>query len=195
MNERISIINRKTTETDIQLKLNLDGQGISDIQVPLPFLKHMLESFSKHSNFDLKIIATGDIENDPHHLIEDIGICLGEAILKCLGDKKGINRFGFAIVPMDDSEATVSIDIGGRPYLVYNVDIINENINNLPVVLFEDFFRALSNNALMNIHIRKNIGINSHHIIEAVFKAFGFALKIATRYGGANAIPSTKGII
>lgn len=194
MNRKGSV-KRKTQETEIKIDFNLDGAGEYEINIPVPFLKHMLESFTRHGNFDLRIDATGDIENDPHHLIEDIGICLGIAISKCLEDKKGINRFGFAIIPMDESEVTVSIDLGGRPYLKYNVDILNEKISNMPVALVEDFFRALSGNAFMNIHITKNTGINSHHISEAVFKAFGVALKLATRYSDIKTIPSTKGII
>ncbi len=192
---RTAIIDRKTTETDINLFFNIDGSGSTELDIPIPFLKHMLESFAKHGDFDLKVKANGDIENDPHHLVEDIGICLGSAVNKCLMEKVGITRFGFAIVPMDESEVTVSIDVGGRPFLRYSVDLLNENIGNMPVVLFEDFFKAFAYNALLNIHITKNVGINSHHIVEAVFKAFGFALKMASRIGRAKVLPSTKGLI
>jgi imidazoleglycerol-phosphate dehydratase len=192
---RTGAIERKTTETDIKVNLDIDGTGISEINVPIPFLKHMLESFSRHSCFDLKIEATGDIENDPHHLIEDIGICLGSAFSRCIGNKEGINRFGFAIIPMDESQVTVSLDIGGRPFLRYDVDIINEKIMDMKVRLFEDFFRAFSVNASINLHIAKNSGINSHHIIEAVFKAFAVAMKTASGSSGKKIIPSTKGLI
>jgi imidazoleglycerol-phosphate dehydratase len=192
---RNSTVERKTAETDIRIKLEIDGSGISVMDLPVPFLKHMLESFAKHGCFDIEIAASGDIENDPHHLVEDLGICLGKVFSECLGDRAGIRRFGFAVVPMDESEASVSIDIGGRPYLRYNVDILNEKIGNMSTMLVEDFFRAFSTSAMMNIHISKNSGINSHHIIEAVFKAFALALKAAAGSSGNRSIPSTKGLI
>ena len=188
-------INRKTTETSIELELNIDGTGKAEVRTPVPFLNHMLESFAKHGNFDLKIKASGDVGVDPHHLVEDIGICLGSTIAGCLKDKKGIRRFGFMILPMDEAEVTVSLDLGGRPYLRYNVDIANEKIENMDTVLIEDFFRALVNNSSINLHINKNVGLNSHHIIEAIFKAFGIALYNATRITGSNDIPSTKGLL
>ena len=193
--ERRKIINRKTKETEIELELNLDGNGITEIETPVAFLNHVLESFAKHGNFNLRVKASGDIAVDPHHLIEDLGICLGQAIYKCTEDKRGIARFGFMIMPMDEAEVTVSLDIGGRAYLWYNVDMMNEKIENMSTNLIEDFFRALVSNALINLHINKSVGINSHHIIEAVFKAFGIALKNATRITGNNSIPSTKGAI
>jgi imidazoleglycerol-phosphate dehydratase len=193
--ERKKTICRKTAETDIKLELDIDGVGNSEIETPLPFLNHVLASFSKHGHFDLKIAATGDIETDPHHLIEDVGICLGMAINECIKDKKGINRFGFVIIPMDDAEVTVSLDLGGRPYLRFAADILAENIGDLPTLLIEDFFRSLTDNSFMNLHISKNAGINSHHIIEAIFKAFGIALMQAAKPSGYNTVPSTKGSI
>ena len=193
--ERIKKIKRRTNETDIELELNLDGSGLSNIETPIPFLNHVLESFARHGYFDMKIAASGDIETDPHHLIEDIGICLGCAISGCAGSKEGINRFGFVIIPMDETEVTVSLDLGGRSYLRYNVDIQDEKIGNMPTALVEDFFRALTGNASINLHINKNVGINSHHIIEAIFKSFGIALRAATRLSGNASIPSTKGVI
>jgi len=193
--ERKKTIKRKTRETDILLELDLDGSGDSDIKTPVPFLNHMLASFSRHGRFDLRITAAGDIETDPHHLIEDIGICLGKAIGECTGDKKGINRFGFVIIPMDEAEVTISLDVGGRPFLRYSVDMLDEKIENMSTLLVEDFFRALSDNASINLHINKNAGVNSHHIIEAIFKSFGIALMNATRVTGGNSIPSTKGSI
>lgn len=192
---RKEIITRKTKETDIKLELNLDGSGKSDIATPVPFLNHVLESFARHGNFDLRITANGDINVDPHHLIEDIGICLGLAISACLKNKEGITRFGHIILPMDEVEISISLDLGGRAYLRYNVDMLNEKIENMSTGLVEDFFRALVNNSLANLHINKNVGINSHHIIEAIFKAFGIALKNATRLSGSTSIPSTKGVI
>ncbi len=193
--ERKKTILRKTKETEIEVELNLDGTGLTEIKTPVNFLNHVLESFAKHGRFDLKIKANGDVEVDPHHLIEDIGICLGKAIYGCLEDKKGINRFGFAIIPMDETEVTVSMDLGGRSYLRFNAYMLNEKIENMSTQLVEDFFRALVSNALINLHINKNVGINSHHIIEAIFKAFGIALYEATRFSGSSSIPSTKGVI
>jgi len=192
---RKETITRKTKETDIELELNLDGSGKSDIATPVPFLNHVLESFARHGNFDLRITANGDTNVDPHHLIEDIGICLGLAISACLKNKEGITRFGHIILPMDEVEISISLDLGGRAYLRYNVDMLNEKIENMSTGLVEDFFRALVNNSLANLHINKNVGINSHHIIEAIFKAFGIALKNATRLSGSTSIPSTKGVI
>jgi len=192
---RKEMITRKTKETDIELELNLDGSGKSDIATPVPFLNHVLESFARHGNFDLRITANGDANVDPHHLIEDIGICLGLAISACLKNKEGITRFGHIILPMDEVEISISLDLGGRAYLRYNVDMLNEKIENMSTGIVEDFFRALVNNSLANLHINKNVGINSHHIIEAIFKAFGIALKNATRLSGSTSIPSTKGVI
>lgn len=193
--DRKEKVNRKTRETDIELELNIDGTGKSDIKTPVPFLNHMLESFTRHGNFDLKIRATGDVEVDPHHLIEDIGICLGLAIAGCTRDKRGIGRFGFIILPMDEAEVTISLDLGGRAYLRYNVETANEKIEKMDIALVEDFFRSLVTNSSINLHINKNVGINPHHIIEAVFKAFGIALHNSTRIAGNSAIPSTKGLI
>ncbi len=193
--KRTREIKRKTKETEIKLELNLDGTGKADIDTPVPFLNHLLSSFAKHGNFDLKLKASGDVDVDPHHLVEDTGICMGLAISGCTEDKSGISRFGFAIIPMDESEVTVSLDLGGRSYLRYNVDILNEKIENLGIWLIEDFFTALVSNSSMNLHINKNVGINSHHILEAVFKAFGIALSNAIRVGMSRTIPSTKGLI
>ncbi len=192
---RVKKINRKTSETDIELELGLDGTGKYNIETTIPFLDHLLSSFARHGNFDLKVRASGDTDVDPHHLLEDIGICLGMAINSCTLDKSGISRFGSVIIPMDEAEVTVSIDIGGRPYLRYNVDILSEKIERFDTGLVEDFFTAVVNNGSINLHINKNAGLNSHHILEAVFKAFGIALKNATRIGNNGTIPSTKGVI
>jgi imidazoleglycerol-phosphate dehydratase len=192
---RTKTIIRKTNETDIEVELNIDGCGDSEINTPVPFLNHVLSSFARHGSFDLVIKASGDVEVDPHHLIEDIGICLGKAITECIGDKKGINRFGFVIVPMDETEVTISLDLGGRPWLRYSVEILNEKIENMSTMLVRDFFKALTDNSSMNLHINKNVGVNSHHIIEAVFKAFGIALKQAVCKGSGSSVPSTKGML
>ena len=193
--ERIKTIRRKTNETDIEIELNIDGCGDSEINTPVPFLNHVLSSFARHGCFNLSIKATGDVEVDPHHIIEDIGICLGKAVAECIGDKKGINRFGFVIIPMDETEVTISLDLGGRPYLRYSVEILNEKIENMSTMLVRDFFKAFVDNSFMNLHINKNVGVNSHHIIEAVFKAFGIALKQAVHRGSSTSIPSTKGML
>ena len=193
--ERIKIIKRKTNETDIEIELNIDGCGDSEINTPVPFLNHVLSSFARHGCFSLSVKATGDVEVDPHHIIEDIGICLGKAVAECIGDKKGINRFGFVIIPMDETEVTISLDLGGRPYLRYSVEILNEKIENMSTMLVRDFFKAFVDNSFMNLHINKNVGVNSHHIIEAVFKAFGIALKQAVLMGSSTSIPSTKGML
>lgn len=193
--QRKTKVKRKTKETNIVIEFNLDGSGISDIKTPLMFFSHVLESFARHGNFDMKIVAAGDIETGSHHLVEDTGICLGKAISQCLEDKTGINRFGFVIIPMDEAEVTISIDIGGRAYLRYNVELEYEIIDGMETVIIEDFFRSVVNNSFINLHINKNVGINSHHIIEAVFKAFGIALSQAARISAKTSIPSTKGVI
>jgi imidazoleglycerol-phosphate dehydratase len=193
--ERIKTIKRKTNETEIEIELNLDGCGDSEINTPVPFLNHVLSSFARHGCFNLCLKATGDVEVDPHHLVEDMGICLGKAVAECIGDKKGINRFGFVMIPMDETEVTISLDLGGRPYLRYSVEILNEKIENMPTMLVRDFFKALVDNSFMNLHINKTVGVNSHHIIEAVFKAFGIALKQAVSQGSSASIPSTKGML
>jgi imidazoleglycerol-phosphate dehydratase len=186
---------RKTRETDVKLDFDLDGSGTSDIETSIPFFNHVLESFTRHGNFNMKLKASGDLKVSCHHLIEDVGICLGKAIFDCLKDKGGIRRFGYILLPMDETEVAVSIDIGGRAYLRYNVDIDYEKIDGIEANIIEDFFRALVSNSFINLHINKNTGLNSHHIIEAIFKAFGIVLKDASRESGTSAIPSTKGLI
>jgi len=193
--KRKAKVSRKTKETDIKLEFNLDGSGTSDIKTPVPFFNHVLESFIKHGNFDMKLTANGDVDTGCHHLVEDIGICLGKAISECLADKEGIKRFSFMILPMDETEVTVSLDIGGRAYLRYNVDIEHEVIDGMEAIIVEDFFRSLVSNSFINLHINKNVGLNSHHIVEAIFKAFAIALRDASRKTKSGAIPSTKGLI
>lgn len=187
-------VQRKTKETDISIEINLDGKGNASIDTSIPFLDHMLNLFSFHGLFDLKVAAKGDIEIDYHHLMEDLGITMGEAIKKALGDKKGIKRYGEATIPMDESLAQVVIDLSGRPYLVYNVKPPKGALRDLEASLFEDFFRSLSNHAMINIHIIVKYGRDIHHIFEAIFKAFGRSLKesvsIDQRIKG---VPTTKG--
>lgn len=189
-------VRRKTKETDISAELVLDGKGKYEINTPIPFLNHMLGLMAYHGRFDLKINATGDIDVDFHHLIEDLGIVIGEALKEALGKKEGIKRYGNAVIPMDESLAEVTIDLSGRPYLVYRVQKRNLRLRDLEVSLFEDFFRALSNNALMNLHIMLHYGRDPHHIYEAIFKAFGRALKEAVSIEpGLKEAPSTKGTL
>jgi imidazoleglycerol-phosphate dehydratase len=191
---RTAKIQRKTKETDITLQINLDGKGQNDIQTSIPFLDHMLNLFAFHGRMDLKVKAKGDIEVDYHHLMEDMGITLGEAIKTALGDKKGIKRYGSASIPMDESLATVIMDISGRSFLVYNVKPQRGKLKDLDISLFEDFFRGLSTHAMMTLHVKVEYGRDLHHIIEAVFKAFGRALSAAAAIEkGSKKLPSTKG--
>ena len=194
MKRKTKII-RKTKETNITLEFDLDGSGIADIETSVPFFNHILESFTRHGNFNMKLRASGDLEAGCHHLVEDVGICLGKAIFECLKNKKGIKRFGYILLPMDETEVTVSIDIGGRAYLRYNVDVEYEKLDGMETIVIEEFFRALVNNSFINLHINKNTGLNSHHIIEAIFKAFSIVLHDASRESGTGTIPSTKGLI
>jgi imidazoleglycerol-phosphate dehydratase len=196
MKKRTASKHRVTKETDIDLSLNLDGQGRYDISTTLPFLDHMLELFSKHSLIDLKIKAKGDTHIDAHHLVEDIGITLGNALDQALGDKKGIQRYGFFLLPMDESLAYVTIDLSGRSWVEYEAPGFKMNWPTFDLDLIEDFFQALGTVARMNLHIRILRGRNNHHMAEGMFKAFGKALSMAVakdaRYKG---IPSTKGWI
>ena len=194
--ERISQVKRKTTETDVTLKINIDGSGKYSIKTPVPFLTHMLELFSKHGLFDLEIIASGDVEIDFHHTVEDIGICLGEAVNKALGKKEKIKRYGEAKVPMDEALAQITLDISGRPHLTCNIPQIEDKVGQFDTELVEEFFQAFVNNSGMTLHINLISGKNSHHIIEAVFKAFARALDAATLLDPrVSGIPSTKGAL
>ena len=191
---RTAKIERKTKETDISITLNLDGKGNHMVRTSIPFLDHMLSLFSLHSRIDIDIRASGDIEVDYHHLMEDLGIVFGEAIKKALGDKEGITRYGHALIPMDESLAQVVIDLGGRPYLVYKMKQPRGSLSGLEVSLFQEFFRAMTNHAMMNFHIRVHYGTNLHHIFEAIFKGFGRALRQAVSLDPKmKGLPSTKG--
>lgn len=191
---RTAKIQRKTNETDIAIQINLDGKGAYDIKTSIPFLDHMLNLFAFHGMMDLRIKARGDIEIDYHHLMEDLGIALGEAIKKALGDKKGIRRYGRATIPMDESLATVVLDISGRPFLVYKVKPPKGALKDLEFSLFEDFFRALTSHAMITLHVNVEYGRDLHHIIEAVFKAFGRAVREAVSVDEkVKRLPSTKG--
>lgn len=189
-------VERKTKETDISLSINLEGKGLCNINTSIPFLNHMLSLLSFHSRIDLDINATGDIEIDYHHLMEDLGIVFGEALKRALGDKEGIKRYGSATIPMDESLAQAVVDLSGRPYIVYKVKHPRGSLKGLEVSLFEDFFRSLTNHAMMNLHIIVLYGRDLHHIFEAIFKAFGKALREAVALDPAvKGLPSTKGVL
>ncbi len=190
---RIANVSRKTSETDITIKMNLDGVGKYDIETGVNFFNHMLESFSKHSMIDLDVKAEGDIEIDDHHTIEDVGILLGEAFLKAIGDKKGIRRMAHAIVPMDESVATVAIDISGRSYCNMNLDFTNEKIGDMTSSIVVHFFESFASSAKLNIYGTVE-GVNDHHKAEAIFKAFAKSLKEAIKVEH-DQIPSTKGVL
>lgn len=192
--KRISKIVRNTKETQIQLTINLDGEGKADIDTGIGFLDHMLNSFARHGNFDLNISVTGDLHVDGHHTTEDLGIVLGEAIKEAAGDKIGIKRYGSMILPMDDALVLCAIDFCGRPYLNYDASFNTEKIGYLDTELINEFFYSLSYSAGMNIHIKQISGNNSHHICEAMFKAFAYALSQAVLVDpNKNEVLSTKG--
>ena len=197
MMARIATIERKTSETDISLTLNLDGTGQSDIATGIGFLDHMLTALARHGLFDLTIRATGDLHIDFHHTTEDIGIVLGAAFARALGDKRGIRRFGNALIPMDEALAEAAVDISGRPFLAWNVVFERPKIGEMDTELFEEFFRALAFNAMVTLHITRRAGHNAHHVAEACFKATARALRMAVEADPreGNAIPSTKGTL
>ena len=192
---RKSSIKRKTTETNIKINFNIDGSGKGSINTQMPFLDHMLTLFTKHGLFDLYIDASGDLEVDYHHTVEDIGIVMGQAITRAVGEKRGIKRYGSAEIPMDETLASVALDLSGRPYLVYNVSLPRKvRIKEFDPDLIEDFFQAIVNNSGVTLHINLQYGRNIHHIFEAIFKAFGRALDEATTIDSRiSGVPSTKG--
>jgi imidazoleglycerol-phosphate dehydratase len=187
-------IERKTKETEVLLELNLDGSGKHQVKTSIPFLDHMLSLFSAHGLFDLRINARGDREVDDHHTAEDIGICLGSALKQALGGKEGIARYGSAFVPMDESLASVHVDLSGRPCLVFDLPFRRRKIGEFDTELVKEFFQALVNNASMTLHARVLYGGNGHHMVESLFKALGRALRqAASRDERVRGIPSTKG--
>jgi imidazoleglycerol-phosphate dehydratase len=190
---RSAKISRKTKETDIRLELALDGTGRSEINTGIGFFDHMLASFARHGNFDLTINATGDLMVDEHHLIEDTGIVLGQAIEKAIGDKSGIARFGEARIPMDEALAEVALDLGGRCYVVLNAGFASPRVGEFNTQMVKHFFESLAENAKMNLHADVR-GENDHHMIEALFKAFAYALRRAVTLEGKG-VKSTKGVL
>lgn len=194
--ERIASVERLTKETDIALTLNLDGKGTFQIDTGIGFFDHMLSGFAKHGFFDLDVKVKGDLIVDCHHTIEDTGIVLGEAIKKAVSDKAGIKRYGHFILPMDETLVLCAVDLCGRPYLNFDVDFTMERIGYMDTEMAREFFYAISYGAGMNLHIKKLDGCNNHHIMEAVFKAFGKALDMATSYDARiDGVLSTKGTI
>jgi imidazoleglycerol-phosphate dehydratase len=190
----MAVVERITRETQIKLSVNIDGTGEAKICTSVPFLDHMLNLFARHGLLDLEIEATGDIDIDFHHTVEDIGIVLGEALKKALGDKAGIRRYGQATVPMDETLASVAVDLSGRPFLVYNVRLPKVKIGDFDVELAKEFFQALTNNLAANIHINVMYGDNVHHILEACFKALARAIDQATQHDPRiTGVLSTKG--
>lgn len=193
---RTATIDRKTAETDIQLSLNVDGTGCADIATGVGFLDHMLTLFAKHGVFDLTIRAKGDLQVDQHHTVEDVGICLGQALRQAIGDKAGIRRYGHFTLPMDETLATVALDLGGRCAIAFHADFPSAKIGGFDTELVEEFWRAFAGNALCNLHILVHYGRNSHHISEAIFKATARALRMATETDPRMpGVPSTKGTL
>jgi imidazoleglycerol-phosphate dehydratase len=194
---RIGSIRRKTTETEISVTLNLDGSGKAEIATGIGFLDHMLTALTRHGLFDLTVEAKGDLHIDFHHTTEDIGIVIGQAFARAIGDKRGIRRFGNALIPMDETLAEAAVDISGRPFLVWNVEFERPKIGEMDTELFEEFFRALAFNAMVTLHINRRAGRNAHHVAEACFKATARALRMASEIDprAADAIPSTKGAL
>lgn len=196
MTARIGSITRNTAETQIELQLNLDGEGNRELTLPVPFLRHMLDLFAKHGGFDLDVQASGDIDIDDHHTVEDIGICLGKAFKEAVGDKAGIRRYGNRFTPMDEALAQVTIDISGRSFLVFNAEFPKAKVGTFDTELVEEFFIAFAANAGVTLHINVHYGTNTHHMIEGIFKAFGGALSEAVfRDPNVRGVLSTKGVL
>ena len=196
MTERIAQVTRNTRETQIEVKLNLDGTGKSRFDTGVPFLEHMLEQIARHGVIDLEVHAKGDLHIDDHHTVEDIGITIGQAVSQALGDKSGISRYGHAYVPLDEALSRVVIDFSGRPLLVKHVSYPDRNIGTFSTALVHEFFQGFCNHALATLHMDSLRGENSHHIVETLFKAFGRAVRNAVaRDARMSGIPSTKGVL
>ena len=195
--KRQARVERKTKETDVTIHLDVDGTGAAKIATPIPFFSHMLEAWARHGLMDLAVEATGDVEVDIHHTVEDVGIVLGQAFRQALGDKRGIVRFGTAFVPMDEALVVTSVDISGRPFLVFNVPVARTRVSNFDLDMLQEFFRAFAFNAEITLHVTMQYGHNLHHIAEAVFKSVGRSLAEATRLNPriAGILPSTKGTL
>ena len=194
MAERKAKVERKTSETQVSVQMNLDGQGRYEIDTGVGFFDHMLTHVAKHGRIDLVVKAAGDIQVDAHHTVEDVGLSLGQTLFEALGDKRGIARYGSSTVPMEDARAEAVVDLSGRPFLVYRAKYGSEKIGDFDVECVEEFLRAFSTAGRFNLHVEVRCGTNSHHIAEAIFKALGQALAAAVRIVGTD-IPSTKGVL
>lgn len=194
---RLAELSRKTSETDIVLRIDLDGTGKTDIETGVGYFDHMLSAFGRHGLFDLTLRCTGDLHIDAHHTVEDCGILLGQAFAHALGDKRGIQRFGHGVVPMDETLVEAAVDLSGRPFVVWNVAFERPMLGQMDTQLIEEFFRALAGNGLFNLHVNQRAGHNAHHVAEASFKAVARALRVAVALEPriAGEIPSTKGVI
>jgi imidazoleglycerol-phosphate dehydratase len=193
---RSATITRTTGETDITVEWGLDGSGTTDVATGVPFFDHMLDAFGRHSLSDLTVRATGDLAVDAHHTVEDVGICMGRALAEALGDKRGIARFGDAVIPMDEALVMAAVDVSGRPHLAYDVSLPIEVIGTFDTTLAEEFLRALAINAGLTLHVRSLSGVNAHHIVEAAFKAVARALAEAVALDPrVEGVPSTKGLL
>ncbi|MBM3162282.1 MAG: imidazoleglycerol-phosphate dehydratase HisB [Chlorobi bacterium] len=192
--DRKATVTRTTKETDITATVNIDGTGVSDIRSGVVFLDHMLTNFSRHSGMDIALVCKGDTEVDDHHSVEDIALVLGSAILQALGDKRGIQRYGWAMIPMDESLARCALDLGGRSYCVFSADFKRPSIRGFSTEMVEHFFVSLSRTVHANIHLAVLEGKNTHHMIEAMFKSFAYAMKMAVSVTGKD-VPSTKGTL
>jgi imidazoleglycerol-phosphate dehydratase len=197
MKARSARVDRRTTETDIRARLTLDGRGRYAVSTGIRFLDHMLELFTRHGGFDLDLRARGDLDVDQHHTVEDTGLVLGEAVRQALGDKRGINRAGYFVMPMDETLAVAAIDLSGRPYLVLRAPIKSERVGDLQTELLEDFFQGFASGARANVHLRVLYGRSSHHAVEAIFKTFARALRYACSRDASlkRQLPSTKGLL
>lgn len=192
---RTAEITRNTAETNISLKVNLDGTGKTEVSTGVGFLNHMLTLFAAHGKFDLEVRCVGDTDVDDHHSVEDVGICLGQAFRQALGDKRGITRYGSFLLPMDEALILAAVDISGRSSLNDALEISTEKIGSFDTELVEEFFLGFVRSCPMSLHLRKLAGTNSHHIVEGAFKAFGRAMKAAVALDGTDKIPSTKGVL
>lgn len=192
---RTAEITRNTAETNISLKVNLDGTGKTEVNTGVGFLNHMLTLFAVHGKFDLEVRCVGDTDVDDHHSVEDVGICLGQAFRQALGDKRGITRYGSFLLPMDEALILAAVDISGRSSLNDALEIPTEKIGSFDTELVEEFFLGFTRSCPMSLHLRKLAGTNSHHIVEGAFKAFGRAMKAAVALDGTDIIPSTKGVL
>jgi len=194
---RRATVNRETTETHVRLRINLDGRGRYDVRTGIRFLDHMLELVARHGAFDLVVHASGDLDVDAHHTVEDVGIALGEAVASALGNKRGINRAGYFIMPMDETLAVAAVDLSGRPFSVVDLRLDVERVGDLPAELVQDFFEGFAASARANVHLKLMYGRSSHHQIEAMFKAFARALRVACSKDRRlkTMLPSTKGLL